>query len=163
MRNQEPVNVLNPAQQLLKNLRFLDSLKNREKNIVLGGDRLKEESGGFYMSPTIVENISPKDDIFHEEIFGPVLSVIPFSEDEEAISIANDTSYGLAAGVWTSNLSRAHKMANGIKSGMITVNTYAGTDMTVPLPGMKESGNGSDKSLHSLEKYTNLKTVWVNL
>lgn len=149
--------------QLLKNLRFLDSLKNREKNIVLGGDRLIEESGGFYMSPTIVENINSKDEIFHEEIFGPVLSVIPFSKDEEAISIANDTSYGLAAGVWTSNLSRAHKMANGIKSGMITVNTYAGTDMTVPLPGMKESGNGSDKSLHSLEKYTNLKTIWVNL
>ena len=147
----------------MKNLRFLDSLKNREKNIVLGGDRLIEESGGFYMSPTIVENINSKDEIFHEEIFGPVLSVIPFSKDEEAISIANDTSYGLAAGVWTSNLSRAHKMANGIKSGMITVNTYAGTDMTVPLPGMKESGNGSDKSLHSLEKYTNLKTVWVNL
>ncbi len=165
----DPLNILNDIgavhseAQLMKNLRFLESVKNKEKNLVFGGNRLKEKSGGYYMSPTIIENVSTKDEIFREEVFGPILSVIPFSSEEEAVSIANDTSYGLAAGVWTSSLPRAHKMASAIKSGVVTVNTYAGTDMTVPLPGMKQSGNGSDKSLHALEKYVDLKTVWMNL
>ncbi len=147
--------------QLKKNLNILKN--DIEGKVILGGERINIGDGGFYMSPTIVNNVDTNSEIFQNEIFGPILSVSTFKSDKEAISMANNTSYGLAAGVWTSSLSRAHRMAEKIKAGMVTVNTYAGTDLTVPMPGMKESGNGSDKSLHALNKYTNLKTQWIML
>ena len=157
------IGAIHSEAQLNKNLKILSTHSDIKRKIVLGGEQINIGDGGFYMSPTIVNNIEMNSEIFQNEIFGPVLSVSIFKSDEEAISIANNTSYGLAAGVWTSNLSRAHRMAEKIKAGMVTVNTYAGTDLTVPMPGMKESGNGSDKSLHALNKYTNLKTQWIKL
>ena len=157
------IGAIHSEAQLNKNLKILNAHSDIKRKIVLGGEQINIGDGGFYMSPTIVNNIEMNSEIFQNEIFGPVLSVSIFKSDEEAISIANNTSYGLAAGVWTSNLSRAHRMAEKIKAGMVTVNTYAGTDLTVPMPGMKESGNGSDKSLHALNKYTNLKTQWIML
>ena len=157
------IGAIHSEAQLNKNLKILNTSSDIKRKIVLGGEQINIGDGGFYMSPTIVNNIDMNSEIFQNEIFGPVLSVSIFKSDEEAISIANNTSYGLAAGVWTSNLSRAHRMAEKIKAGMVTVNTYAGTDLTVPMPGMKESGNGSDKSLHALNKYTNLKTQWIML
>ena len=157
------IGAIHSEAQLNKNLKILNTYSNIKRKIVLGGEQINIGDGGFYMSPTIVNNLEMDSEIFQNEIFGPVLSVSIFKSDEEAISIANNTSYGLAAGVWTSNLSRAHRMAEKIKAGMVTVNTYAGTDLTVPMPGMKESGNGSDKSLHALNKYTNLKTQWIML
>ena len=157
------IGAIHSEAQLNKNLEILNTSSDIKRKIVLGGEQINIGDGGFYMSPTIVNNIDMNSEIFQNEIFGPVLSVSIFKSDEEAISIANNTSYGLAAGVWTSNLSRAHRMAEKIKAGMVTVNTYAGTDLTVPMPGMKESGNGSDKSLHALNKYTNLKTQWFLL
>ena len=101
--------------------------------------------------------------IAREEIFGPVLSCIGFSDEDEAVKIANDTPYGLAAAVWTSDLSRAHRMARKIRAGSVWVNYYDGGDMTAPFGGFKQSGNGRDKSLHALEKYTELKAIWINL
>ena len=157
------IGAINSEAQLKKNLETISTAIDINTKVILGGEQINTSSGGYYMSPTIIRSFATNTDICQNEIFGPVLSVSTFKSDEEAISIANNTSYGLAAAVWTSNLSRAHKMADRIEAGMVTVNTYAGTDLTVPLPGVKESGNGSDKSLHAFQKYTNLKTQWFSL
>jgi gamma-glutamyl-gamma-aminobutyraldehyde dehydrogenase len=101
--------------------------------------------------------------VFREEVFGPVVTVTPFDTEAEAVALANGTSYGLAAAVWTSNLSRAHRMVRKIRAGLVHVNTYGGSDLTVPLGGVKQSGNGHDKSLHAFDKYLDLKTAWVKL
>jgi len=96
-------------------------------------------------------------------VFGPVLAVTPFKTEDEAIALANASVYGLAAGVWTSNLGLAHRMVAGIRAGVVHVNTYGGADITVPMGGVKQSGNGHDKSLHALDKYSDLKTAWIQL
>ena len=104
--------------------------------------------------------------IAQEEVFGPILSVIPFANEEEAASIANATDYGLAAGVWTADLGTAHRMIRKIRAGVVHVNCYGGADITVPLGGRKQSGNGFDKSLHALEKFTGfedrLESTWIS-
>lgn len=101
--------------------------------------------------------------IAREEIFGPVLSVIAFDHAEEAVHIANDTDYGLAAAVWTSNLSRAYQLAKALRAGSVWMNQCDGGDMTAPFGGFKQSGNGRDKSLHAFDKYTELKATWIKL
>jgi len=101
--------------------------------------------------------------IAREEIFGPVLSVITFDSAEQAIDIANDSPFGLAAAVWTSNISRAHNTARALRAGSVWVNQYDGGDMTAPFGGFKQSGNGRDKSLHAFDKYTELKATWIKL
>lgn len=98
-----------------------------------------------------------------EEIFGPVLAVCEFETEEEAIALANDSAYGLGAAVWTQNLSRAHRVSRKVESGMVWVNTWGEGDTTVPFGGVKASGNGRDKSLHALEKYTDIKNVLIRL
>ena len=115
------------------------------------------------MAPTIVTGVAPEDRIARDEVFGPVLAVIPFDTEDEAVAIANGTDYGLAAAVWTSDLSRAHRMIRRIRAGVVHVNTYGGADITVPLGGVKQSGNGHDKSLHAFDKYLDLKTAWIKL
>ena len=115
------------------------------------------------MAPTVVTGVTPEASLSQKEVFGPVLGVTRFSSDEEAIQLANSTVYGLAGGVWTSNLSRAHKMVRAVRTGVMHVNTYGGADGTVPLGGVGQSGNGHDKSLHALEKYVDLKTAWIKL
>jgi len=107
--------------------------------------------------------VKAQDRVFQQEVFGPVLAVSAFDSEEEALTLANGTDFGLAAGVWTGNLSRAHKMVAGIRAGVVHVNTYGGADNTVPLGGVKQSGNGHDKSLHAMEKYMDLKTAWIQL
>lgn len=149
--------------ELEANLDFVTQAVAEGAERRMGGDRILEETGGFYMEPTVVTGVKPGDRIAQEEVFGPVLAVTPFRDEEEAIRIANATVYGLAAGVWTSDLSRAHRMVAAIRSGVIHVNTYGGSDMTVPLGGVKQSGNGHDKSLHALDKYVDLKTAWIQL
>ena len=115
------------------------------------------------MAPTILTGVERGHNVFQNEVFGPVLAVTAFDSDEEAVSLANGTDYGLSAGVWTSNLSRAHRMVHSVRAGIVHVNTYGGSDNTVPLGGVKQSGNGHDKSLHALDKYVDLKTAWIQL
>ena len=134
-----------------------------ESKLLLGGGRVNLESGGYYIEPTIFDTQADAK-IAREEIFGPVLSVITFDTAEEAIRIANNSEYGLAAAVWTSNLTTAHEMARSLRAGTVWVNCYdEGGDMNFPFGGYKQSGNGRDKSLHALEKYTELKSTLVRL
>jgi gamma-glutamyl-gamma-aminobutyraldehyde dehydrogenase len=157
------IGAVNSETQLLQNLGFVETAKSEGGDVVLGGDRVLQETGGYFMEPTIVTGVTPDATLAQMEVFGPVLGVTPFKSDEEAVMIANSTVYGLAGAVWTSNLSRAHRMVRDVRTGVMHVNTYGGADGTVPLGGVGQSGNGSDKSLHAIEKYINLKTAWIKL
>lgn len=151
------------AAQLKKDLLWAEKAQQDGAQLVCGGQQLHTESGGYYMQPTIFSHVTPDMPLACEEVFGPILSVIGFDDEEDAIAIANDSDFGLSSAVWTSNLSRAHKMVRAIKAGVVHVNTYGGPDITVPMGGMKQSGNGADKSMHALDKYTDLKTAWIQL
>ncbi|MFF3378792.1 aldehyde dehydrogenase [Streptomyces sp. NPDC002680] len=128
-----------------------------------GGARVLERTGGTYLEPTVFDQVGPDSRLAREEIFGPVLSVLTFDDVDEAVRLANATEYGLAAGLWTSNLTTAHQVSRALKAGTVWVNCYEEGDLTVPFGGMKQSGNGRDKSAHALEKYTELKTTWIQL
>lgn len=144
-------------------LKYIASGKSQGAQLRSGGERVLTETGGFYISPTIFDDVTNDMTIASEEIFGPVLSIIAFDTEEEAIRIANDTPYGLAAAVWTQDLTRAHMVSRALRVGTVHVNSYDEDDITVPFGGYKQSGNGRDKSLHALEKYTELKTTWIRL
>ncbi|AZP22312.1 aldehyde dehydrogenase [Streptomyces aquilus] len=128
-----------------------------------GGGRTLAETGGSFLRPTVFDQVDPGMRLAREEIFGPVLSVLTFDDLDEAVRLANATEYGLAAGLWTSDLSTAHQVSRALKAGTVWVNCYEEGDLTVPFGGMKQSGNGRDKSAHALEKYTELKTTWIQL
>ena len=115
------------------------------------------------VGPTIFVDVDPASALSQEEIFGPVLVVTRFKTEEQALALANDSRYGLGAAVWTRDLSRAHRISHRLKAGSVFVNNYNDGDMTVPFGGYKQSGNGRDKSLHALEKFTELKTIWIAL
>ncbi|MCY1297789.1 NADP/NAD-dependent aldehyde dehydrogenase PuuC [compost metagenome] len=153
---------ISSSAQLSKNLDFVREAEVEGARLRWGGKRILEETGGYYMQPTVFD-IQPEMKLAKEEVFGPVLAIIPFDDDADALRIANATDYGLASAVWTANLSRAHRMVRGIRAGVVHVNTYGGADNTVPLGGVRQSGNGHDKSLHALDKYTDLKTAWIQL
>ncbi|WP_114391745.1 aldehyde dehydrogenase [Oleisolibacter albus] len=128
-----------------------------------GGAAARTDSGGYYIQPTVFDGVSPGMTIAQEEIFGPVLSTLTFRSTEEAFRIANDTIYGLAAAIWTKDISVAMKAAKTIKAGSVWINCFDAGDITTPFGGFKQSGFGRDKSLHALEKYTDLKSVWIEL
>ncbi|MCL1051487.1 aldehyde dehydrogenase [Shewanella abyssi] len=150
-------------QQLDNVLGYIQSGKDEGARLNFGGRQVMQDSGGVYIEPTIFSDVDNKMTIAREEIFGPVLSVITFEGMDQAVAIANDSIYGLAAGVWTADISKAHKTAKALRSGMVWINHYDGGDMTAPFGGYKQSGNGRDKSLHAFDKYTEIKATWISL
>ncbi|MAS06504.1 MAG: aldehyde dehydrogenase [Ahrensia sp.] len=157
------VGAINSERQLQQSLGFVETAAKEGGSIHTGGGRVLQETGGYYMEPTIVTNVGIDDTLAQKEVFGPVLAVSAFDTEEEAVAMANGTEYGLSSGVWTSDLSRAHRMIRSVRAGVVHVNTYGGSDLTVPLGGVKQSGNGHDKSLHAFDKYVDLKTAWIQL
>ncbi|MFA3916737.1 aldehyde dehydrogenase [Ruegeria hyattellae] len=141
-------------------MRFLDEGK-KSANLVAGGERVTIDGKGCFVQPTIFDDVSHDDPLARDEIFGPVLSVIPFDTEDDAVAMANDSIYGLAASVWTDNLSRACRVSDKLMVGTVSVNTVDALSAQTPFGGMKQSGFGRDLSLHSLEKYTALKTTWI--
>ncbi len=149
--------------QLSQNLAHVEAALAGGARLASGGARILEETGGYYMQPTVFADVTGDMKLAQEEVFGPVLGVMRFEDEAEAVALANQSIYGLAAGVWTGNLGRAHRMVKAIKAGVVHVNTYGGPDITVPLSGHKQSGNGSDKSIYALDKFSKLKTAWIQL
>jgi len=146
-----------------KVLSYIDKAKSEGAELVCGGQATHVDTG-LFIEPTAFVCQRPDMTICREEIFGPVLSIITFKDVEEAIRIANDTEYGLAAAVWTSNVTTAHQVSRRLRAGTVWVNCYdEGGDMNFPFGGFKQSGNGRDKSLHALEKYTELKSTLIKL
>ena len=153
------------ASQLERVLGYIDTGRKEGARLVTGGGRARVDSGGFFIEPTVFDGVRNDMRIAQEEIFGPVLSTITFRTPEEAVAIANASTYGLSGGIWTQNLSKAHTLARALRCGSVAVNAYSDDahDITVPFGGYKQSGFGRDKSLHALDKYTQLKTTWVKL
>ncbi|WP_159877585.1 aldehyde dehydrogenase [Aquitalea denitrificans] len=133
-------------------------------NLVCGGNATLSESGGWFVEPTIFDGVSPAMRIAREEVFGPVLCVIEYQDVEEAIHIANDTCYGLAASLWTDNVNSAHKVAARIRAGTVTINCFGEGDLSTPFGGFGQSGfGGRDKSVYAHDQYCELKTTWLKL
>ncbi len=131
--------------------------------LLVGGEPVRTETGGSYYPPTVIDGLQVESLLAQKEVFGPVLSVLTFSSDGEAVSAANATNYGLASAVWTNDLSRARHVSRALRMGTVWVNCYEEGDLTVPFGGVKQSGFGSDKSLHAMDKFTDLKTTWIEL
>jgi acyl-CoA reductase-like NAD-dependent aldehyde dehydrogenase len=149
--------------QLKTVMGYIDAGQSEGARVAAGGRRVRTESGGYFVEPTVFDGVSNSMTIAREEIFGPVMSVIRFKTEEEAVAMANDSSYGLQASVWSDNINRAHRVARRLRAGTVHVNQYDEDDITVPFGGFKQSGNGRDKSLHAFDKYTELKTTWIRI
>jgi 4-guanidinobutyraldehyde dehydrogenase/NAD-dependent aldehyde dehydrogenase len=149
--------------QLKTVLGYIDAGREDGARMLAGGRRARQETGGYYVEPTIFSEVRPEMRIAREEIFGPVLAAITVRDADEAVQVGNSVIYGLAAAVWTRDITRAHRIARALRSGMVYVNCYDADDITVPFGGFKQSGTGRDKSLHAFDKYTELKTTWIDL
>ena len=149
--------------QMRSVLGYIEAGRSEGARIISGGRQVMSETGGFYVEPTVFDGVDNRMKIAREEIFGPVLSVIRFKTEAEAVAMANDSAYGLQASVWSDNINRAHRVARALRAGTVHVNQYDEDDITVPFGGFKQSGNGRDKSLHAFDKYTELKTTWIRI
>ncbi|HEY8351164.1 MAG TPA: aldehyde dehydrogenase family protein, partial [Sphingomonadales bacterium] len=149
--------------QATRVLNYIGIGRQEGAELLFGGNRALAETGGAYVEPTIFGGVRNDMTIAREEIFGPVLAVMTFRDAEEAIRIANDSIYGLQASLWTSDVRRVHTLSRQLRAGTVYVNTVGGSDMTMPFGGYKQSGIGRDKSLHGIEKYTELKTTFISL
>jgi len=155
---------ISSRKQLDTVLRYIDAGKTEGATLLTGGTRADIGTGkGYFVQPTVFTDVKPSMTISREEIFGPVLATIDFADLDEAIATANDTPYGLAAGVWTRDIKKAHYVARRLQAGTVWVNTYNVYDTAAPFGGYKQSGFGREMSAHALEHYTQVKSVWVDL
>ncbi|RUW81439.1 aldehyde dehydrogenase [Mesorhizobium sp. M2A.F.Ca.ET.067.02.1.1] len=151
-------------EHLAKVLSYIETGRKEGARIALGGSQILAGTGGSFVEPTIFDGVSNNMKIAREEIFGPVLSVITFNDEAEAVRLANDTNYGLAASLYTDDLNTAHRVAKQIRAGTVSVNCYSEGDFAVPFGGYKESGfGGKDKGLAAHDQYTETKAVWIQL
>ena len=155
---------ISSKKQLENDLRYIEIAKKEGATLVAGGSRADIGTGkGYFLQPTVFAGVTPEMTIAREEIFGPVLAAIEFADVEEAIARANDSNYGLAAAVWTRDIKKAHYVARKLQAGTVWINTYNVYDTAAPFGGYKQSGFGREMSMHALEHYTQVKTVWVDL
>ncbi|MBE2274808.1 MAG: aldehyde dehydrogenase [Rhodobacteraceae bacterium] len=168
----EPGDPLDPAtklgaivteDQMNRVLDYIDIGKGEGAKLIAGGQRVRTESGGYFVEPTVFDGVKNGMRIAQEEIFGPVLATIAFKDADDAVRIANDSIYGLAAAVWSDNINTALNTARRLRAGSVWVNNFDESNITMPFGGYKQSGIGRDKSLHAIEKYTELKATWVKL
>ena len=149
--------------QMQSVLKYIESGKSEGAKLIAGGEQAMADMGGCYVQPTIFDGVTNDMKIAREEIFGPVLSVLSFTDVHEVVKQANASVYGLQAGVWTRDINKAHGVARALRAGTVHVNQYDEDDITVPFGGYKQSGVGRDKSLHAFDKYTEIKTTWIRL
>jgi gamma-glutamyl-gamma-aminobutyraldehyde dehydrogenase len=142
-------------------LGYIDSGVSQGARVALGGKRAFEEFGGYYVEATVLDNVRHDMRVAREEIFGPVLTVSTFTDEAEAVRLAHDTIYGLAAAVWTSDMNAAHRLSSVLKAGTVWVNTFDRSSLATPFGGFKQSGFGRDRSYHAIDKYADLKTIWT--
>nr|WP_305518678.1 aldehyde dehydrogenase [Pseudomonas sp. Q11] len=168
----QPGNPLDPSsragaivdtRQTARIMRYIEQAQAEGARLVCGGRQLSFEGSSNFIEPTIFTHVTPAMQLAREEVFGPVLAISAFEDEEQAIAMANDHIYGLAASLWTDDLNRAHRVARRLNAGTVSVNTVDALDVTVPFGGGKQSGFGRDLSLHSFDKYTQLKTTWIQL
>ena len=155
---------ISSKKQLENDLRYIEIAKKEGAQLVAGGSRADIGTGkGYFLQPTVFDGVTPGMTIAREEIFGPVLAAIEFGDVDEAIARANDSNYGLAAAVWTKDIKKAHYVARKLQAGTVWINTYNVYDTAAPFGGYKQSGFGREMSMHALEHYTQVKSVWVDL
>ena len=144
-------------------LSYIEKGKAEGAQVVAGGKAVQPNGKGYFVEATVFDGVKPEMTIAREEIFGPVLAVLPFDDVEHGIALANQTMYGLAAGIWTKDITKAHRAARAIRAGTVWINTYNFSDSGAPFGGFKASGFGRDLGKDALDGYLETKTVWVAL